>query len=106
MVEDLETATREGDIDRFCGEILSPKVVAQAERSGQKCRQQEGELRAELKRFGGKDAYDIEVKKVEVSGDEATAEVEFTGAGDKRKRSTLTLLKEGDQWGVGIKEPE
>ena len=101
VIEDLESASREGDIKRICKEILAQRVVAQAEQNGRKCEAGGPDLRREVSRYGGKGSYDIEVERVTVTGKDARAQVRYSGGGRSRN-DTLLLLKEDGGWRVGL----
>lgn len=103
-IEELESATEEGDISRICNEIISKKAIEAASKSGEKCEDQgAGELREQVKRAGGKDRFDLDVKKVEISGSRAQAQV-ASKEGDRSRTTTIPLVKEDEGWRIAAEE--
>lgn len=69
-VEDLQTASQEGDAARICSRLLSQELVDRLSAGGLNCT-------AEIdKALLDADEYELDVKRIEVRGATATAQVE------------------------------
>jgi hypothetical protein len=90
VIEDLETASKDGDIERICEELLSRRAVAQGEKT----------LLGAVRSFGGKDKIDIDAQTVAISGSRATVQVRYSGGGRSRK-GNVALVKEDGDWVIG-----
>jgi Domain of unknown function (DUF4878) len=94
-VEDLQSASRKGDEARICTDLLAPALLTKikaAQKGG--C---EPALKTALKDV---DSYELQVKKVAISGTNATATV-TSDIGKKDDRTdTLTLVKVGNAWKI------
>jgi outer membrane PBP1 activator LpoA protein len=99
-VEDLQSASSKGDEDKICDEILAAdladKIKASASGSQKTCADV---LKDSLR---DADSFELQVKKVDVSGTTATATVESDtgGSGDDKTTTQLTLTKARDGWRI------
>ena len=92
-VTDVITEAATVDDPAHCTELLTPAFVEQSESGDDPvaaCEQSEAE--------GGEAADSVEVSKVEVEGDSATAEVAITGGPSDGQTLALELVKDGDDW--------
>ncbi len=91
-IEDYQDAARKGDEEEICKDLLAPELVriieAQAKGGRGSC---PGRLSDSLR---DADGFEIDVKKVDVSGTRATATITSEGR-DKDRTDTMTLLKTG-----------
>jgi hypothetical protein len=93
-VDDLQSASRKHDGARICATLLAPALVAQVKKaSGGDCEQGIKDALSDA------DSFDLQVKKVTVSGAKATAVVKSEG-GDKDRVDTLELVKDGKVWKI------
>lgn len=97
-VEDLqkqgEKRTASG-AQAICDDLLAPALVAQIKRASSRA------CDAVLKdALGDTDAFELQVKKVTINGDRATAVVTSQASGRKDRTDTLTLVKVGDAWKI------
>ncbi|HEX5617513.1 MAG TPA: hypothetical protein VFX51_03790, partial [Solirubrobacteraceae bacterium] len=88
-VEDLETAGRRGQPDDICKEILAKTLVSQLDAAGTDCATEM------QKAIDDATQFDLEVTKVTINGNEATAEVKN---GDDGPTETMTFTKENGSW--------
>ncbi len=97
-VEDLQSASSKGDRDKICDELLAPalanKIKARDTAKAPSCA---NALKDSLR---DADSYELQVKKVAISGSTATATVESDAGGDAKQTDTLTLTKSGAAWKV------
>jgi predicted lipid-binding transport protein (Tim44 family) len=93
-VEDLQKASRKGDQDKICGELLAPALVSKIKAASKDTCEQA--VKDALK---DADAYELQVKKVAIDGTTATATV-LSDVGPKDRTDTLTLTKVGNAWKV------
>lgn len=97
-VEDLQSAASKGDEGKICDEILAAdladKIKARASGTQKTC----GDVLKDSLRDA--DAFELQVKKVAITGTTATATVESDKAGDDKTTSALTLTKAGDGWRI------
>jgi hypothetical protein len=94
-VEDLQSASKKGDEAKICNDLLAPALLAKI-KAAQKghC---EPAMQTALKDV---DSYELTVKKVAISGTNATATVtDDVGKNDDRT-TTLTLVKVGNAWKI------
>ena len=89
VVGKLATAGQRHNASSICNDILSKQLVAQLKSAGGNC---EDEMKDAIS-----DAtdYDLQVRSVKVTGNNATAQVR---QGDDGKVSTFTFVKEGGGW--------
>jgi hypothetical protein len=88
-VEDLQSAGESGSPEDICSDILARQVVDQLEAAGTTC---DEEMDKAIK---DADDFDLEVLRVEVDGNQATAEVR---RGDDGPTATFEFTREGGQW--------
>ena len=88
-VEDLENAGRRGKADDICSDILAKTLVSQLDAAGTDCATEMEKAIADATEF------DLEVQKVTITGNEATAEVK---QGDDGATETMNFTKENGDW--------
>lgn len=88
-IEDLESAGRRGQADDICKEILAKTLVSQLDAAGTDC---PTEIQ---KAIDDATQFDLNVEKVTIDGNEATAEVK---QGDDGPTETMTFTKENGSW--------
>jgi len=88
-IEDLETAGRRGQADDICKEILAKTLVSQLDAAGTDCATEM------QKAIDDATQFDLNVVKVTVNGNDATAEVK---QGDDGPTETMTFTKENGSW--------
>jgi hypothetical protein len=97
-IEDLQTqgTKRSGDAARkICTDLLAPQLVARIRQASSK------PCDAVIKdALGDTDAFELQVQKVTVDGDRATAVVASQAKGEKDRIDTLTLTKVGNAWKI------
>jgi hypothetical protein len=89
QVEDLESAGKRGKPEDICSDILAKSLVSQLDAAGTSC---QTEMQ---KAIDDATDFDLEVRKVTIEGNEATAEVQ---QGDDGPTETMTFAKEGKDW--------
>jgi hypothetical protein len=93
-VEAFGRATAAKDYQKLCDELLAPKLVSEVEAAGLPCevalRQGLGEVKAPTLTIG----------RITVNGDNATAEVRSTAAGEQPSADTLELVRVEDSWRI------
>jgi predicted lipid-binding transport protein (Tim44 family) len=87
-------ATREGDADKFCNELVTKEFLEQStgatgDQAKQNCRRQLESLKVNIEL--------VDIKKVEVDGDEATATASLKARRQTRDQ-ILRLKKEDGNW--------
>jgi hypothetical protein len=94
VVEGFGEATKAKDYQRLCDDLLSPKLVEEVERVGLPCevalRQGLGEVRSP----------ELTIGRIEVKGDNATADVRSSAAGEPPSRDVLELIRVADAWRI------
>ena len=91
-VEDLQKASSKGDQDRIC-ELLAPALVTKIKAASKgTCPDAVSDA------LRDSDSFELQVKKVAISGTTATATVESDAAGDDKRTDTLQLVKSGAGW--------
>ena len=88
-IEDLESAGRRGQADDICTDILAKTLVSQLDAAGTDCATEM------QKAIDDATQFDLEVTKVTINGNEATAEVK---QGDDGPTETMTFTKESGDW--------
>jgi hypothetical protein len=88
-IEDLETAGRRGKAGDICSKILSRTLVSQLDSAGTDC-QTEME-----KAIADANDYTLDVRKVTIDGNEATAEVQ---QGSDGPIETMRFARESGDW--------
>lgn len=89
VIEEAATSTDPAD----CTRLLTQNFVEQAEL-------EEGEAAVQSCEEDAEDTAEVDVTNVEVSDDEATAEVAFTGGSFDSQTVAVSLIKDGDQWKI------
>jgi hypothetical protein len=88
-VEDLQQAGEDRKPEDICSQILSRTLVSQLEAAGAKCADEME------KAIDDADDFDLDVQKVEVDGNSATATVK---RGDDGPTETMEFARENNQW--------
>jgi hypothetical protein len=94
-VEDFQSASRKGDEDEICTDLLAPALVNKIKAASKSTCQDA--LNTSLQDV---DSFELKVEKVTVNGTSATATVQSDGGGDKKSTDTLTLTKVGNAWKI------
>ncbi len=89
VVDKLASAGRRGDAKTICDDILSKQLITELKTAGGDC---ENEMKDAIRDAND---YDLQVRSVKVTGDNATAQVR---QGDKGAVATFTFVKEGGGW--------
>jgi hypothetical protein len=93
-IEDLQSFARKGDEGKICTELLARDLVKKITTSSKKpCDQALKDAIADA------DAFELQVQKVTVNGDTATATVE-SQAGGKNRTDTLRLVRDREAWKI------
>jgi hypothetical protein len=93
-VEDLQSFARKGETDKICTELLARDLVAKITSSSKHpCDQALKDAIADA------DAFELQVQKVTVAGDKATAVVK-SEAGDTNRTETLQLVRDRNAWKI------
>jgi hypothetical protein len=93
-VEELQTASRKNDGAKICTTLLAPALVAQVKKaSGGDCEKGIEDALSDA------DSFELQVQKVTISGNKASAVVKSEGA-DEDRVDTLNLVKDGRVWKV------
>jgi hypothetical protein len=93
-VESLQSAGSKRDAAKICNDLLAPALVAKIKAaSSRPC---DSVLKDAL---SDADAFELQVKKVTLAGDTATAVVE-SSSGNKKRTDTLQLQKVGAAWKI------
>jgi type II secretory pathway component HofQ len=93
-VEDLQSFARKGDSDKICGQLLADELVAKIKSSSKDtCDQALKDAIADV------DAFELQVQKVTVNGDNATAVVK-SEAGNDDQTQTLTFVRDQSAWKI------
>jgi hypothetical protein len=88
-VEDLQDAGRGGKAEDICSDILASSLVQEIEQAG-------GDCADEMKKaIEDAQDYKLDVRKVTISGSDATVEVR---RGDDGPTGTMEFTKENGQW--------
>jgi hypothetical protein len=97
-VEDLQKAGQKRNADganTICTSLLAPDLVAKIKQASSKA------CDAVIKdAISDADAFELQVKKVAVNGDQATATVVSQANGEKDRTDTLTLQRVGNAWKI------
>jgi hypothetical protein len=88
-------ASAKHDYRRVCAELLAKPVIDSVRRAGLSC---ESAMKSALE---GVQAPKIEVRKVTITGDRASARVHTTAANQPASDDTVALVKEGGDWKIG-----
>ena len=93
-VEDLQSFSRKGDASKICSELLAPNLVAKIKQASN------GTCDKALKdALSDADTFELQVQKVAVNGNTATATVRSQG-GNKDRTDALQLQKIRDAWKI------
>jgi hypothetical protein len=93
QVEALQSAAEARDGDEVCGQLLSERLRAAMRADGASCADQVEEA------FADADDFELEVVRVDVQGDSATARVTARIDGAERPRE-LELVRERGGWRI------
>lgn len=93
-VERFGQASLDKDYQALCDELLSTALVRQARSAGQPC---EVALKIAL---GDVQNPTLEVRSVEIDGDDALARVDSVAAGQRPSKDTVLLIHEDDGWRI------
>jgi outer membrane PBP1 activator LpoA protein len=88
-VEDLQKAGEDRKPEDICSQILARSLVTQLEAAGADCAEEME------KAIDDADDFDLDVQKVEVEGNTATASVK---RGDDGPTETMEFARENGQW--------
>lgn len=88
VVEDLQAASAEGDAARICSRILSRELVDRLSAGGLNCTDEIEKALADA------DEFELEVERVDLRGDTATAQVED----GKGRPQRIGLVRERGGW--------
>jgi hypothetical protein len=89
VVDDLAAAGRSRNAKKICDDILAKQLVSELKAAG-------GDCETEMKRaIDDASDYDLQVKSVKVTGNNATALVR---QGDAGPTATFTFVKQGGNW--------
>jgi hypothetical protein len=89
QIEDLASAGKRNKPDDICSNILSQKLVSQLDSAGTDCATEMSKAIEDANEF------DLQVEKVTVNGDSASAEVK---QGDSGPTETMEFAKEKGSW--------
>lgn len=93
-VEHFGQASRDKDYQALCDDLFSTVIVEKLRSTGQPC---EVALKTALEDVQNPT---VEVGRVKVDGDKATAETTSTAAGQRPSTDTVQLIKEDDGWRI------
>jgi hypothetical protein len=93
-VEDLQSFARKGDTAKICSQLLAPNLVNAIKSSSKKTCDQ-----ALKDAISDADAFELQVQKVTITGDQATATVKSEG-GAKDRTDTLQFVRDGSAWKI------
>ena len=93
-VTDFSDAARSRDYEQICSDYLAAKLVKEldAVRATERCPDQ---IELSLRDV---DRTELAVRSVRVTGTDAVAVVQPTGAGSGEKQARIALVKEGSRW--------
>lgn len=94
-LEDFQDAAQKSDESRICNDLLATELVRQIEGAREGVKAEKGSCPSRMKdSLRDADTYELEVKKVTVTGTSATAVVRSTGGREDRD-DTVRLVKQG-----------
>jgi predicted lipid-binding transport protein (Tim44 family) len=94
-VEDLQKAASKRDRAKICNELLAPALVDQISKASKNsCDEALKDPLADA------DSFELEVQRVTIDGDKATAVVKSDAKGDHDRVDTLQLQKFGNAWKI------
>jgi hypothetical protein len=93
-IEDLQSASRKHDESKICNDLLAPALVTKIKTASN------GTCEKVLKdALQDVDSFELQVKKVTITGTTATATV-TSDTGTKDRTDTLQLTKTGNAWKI------
>jgi hypothetical protein len=93
-VSDFGHATADKDYKTLCGRILAPKLIEDVTSIGLSCE-------AALKRgLGNVKDPRLTIGRVQIDGDQATAEIRTSASGQEPSKDTLKLVKVNGTWKI------
>jgi hypothetical protein len=93
-VSDFGRATADKDYKTLCDRILAPKLIEDVTSIGLSCE-------AALKRgLGNVEDPRLTIGRVEIDGDQASAEIRSSAAGQEPSKDTLKLVKVNGTWKI------
>lgn len=93
VVGDLADAGQRNEPAEICGSVVSDELRQEIAAAGSTC---EAEMRRAIE---DADGFELDVEDVTITGDEATARVRGTDAGEDVVR-TFELERSGDEWRI------
>jgi hypothetical protein len=100
VVEQLQKQGRNRDATKICSELLAPALVKQIETAATKANAKQTSCAKVLKTgLNDADSFELQVKKVQITGTRAAVTVSSEAGGDKRI-DQLTLQKVGAAWKI------
>jgi hypothetical protein len=91
---EFERATAERDYEALCDRVLAPKLIETVRQIGLPCEV------ALQKGFEDVEDPRLTVGNITVDGDEASAEVRSSAAGESPSQDTVALVRVGGEWRV------
>ena len=88
-------ASARHDYRRVCADLLAKPVIDSVRRAGLRC---ESAMKTALE---GVESPKLEVLRVTIKGDRASAKVQTTAANQQASDDTVALVKEGESWKIG-----
>ena len=88
-------ASAQHDYRRVCADLLAKPVIDSVRRAGLSC---ESAMKTALE---GVQSPRLEVRKVTIKGNRASATVHSTAANQQASDDTVALVKEGERWKIG-----
>jgi len=88
-------ASAEHDYRRVCADLLAKPVIDSVRKAGLSC---ESAMKTALR---GVEAPKLEVRRVTITGNRASAEVHTTAANQQASDDTVALVREGANWKIG-----
>ena len=93
-VSDFGRATADKDYKTLCARILAPKLIEDVTSIGLSCE-------AALKRgLGNVKEPRLTIGRVEIDGDQASAEIRTSASGEQPSKDTLKLVKINGTWKI------
>jgi hypothetical protein len=88
-------ASAQHDYRRVCTDLLAKLVIDSVRRAGLSC---ESAMKTALQ---GVESPKLEVRKVTIKGNRASAKVHTTAANQQPSDDTVALVREGQDWKIG-----
>jgi predicted lipid-binding transport protein (Tim44 family) len=92
-VEDLQDAGKKGDSEKICTDLLAPALVRTIRQASGDCAKVVDDALEDA------DSFDLDVQKVTINGNRATATVK-SEAGNKDRTDTIALERDGRNWKI------